>query len=108
MPVSSDFSGDYKYFHGTRTVVHTHKGAAGDVPTTVPYALKQSVRVQDNAGAWIISATQCTWRLPGALTASDPIDGDTITDGPDVWTISGDAVKEPLTNLWECPCVKER
>lgn len=102
-----DFTQDYKKVHGTKTVTHTHKTASGSTPDSVPYAEKQGVRVQDAAGTWVLSATDCVWFLPDAECLNDPVGGDTVTDGAEVWTIQ-DAALEPLTAVWECRCVKER
>lgn len=102
---------DYKFVFGTRTVTHTHKTDSGNVADSVAYAEKQAIRVQDAAGAWLLSATDCVWRLPDAECTNEPREGDTITDDADhdseVWTIQSAGMDE-LTAVWLCPCVKER
>lgn len=102
-----DLTTDYRFLLGTRTVTHTHKTASGNTADSVAYALKQSVKIQDAAGAWILSATACLWFLPGPELSNAPKEGDTITDGGEVWTIQ-DAAQQPLTAMWQCQCVKER
>lgn len=105
--MSLDFSTCYQFMYGSLTVTHNHKTESGTTSTSVGGAQKQSVKVQDGAGAWVISARDAVWFLPGALVASEPKEGDTITDGSEVWTIK-DAGQEPLTNLWQCNCVREQ
>ncbi len=102
-----DFTQGSKFLHGTSTVTHTHKTAGGNTADSVPYADKELVQIQEESGAWVLSSTDCTWHLPAGEMASAPEPGDTITDGTDVWTIL-DATREPLTNIWQCRCTKER
>jgi hypothetical protein len=106
-----DFTGDWKYWVGAKAVTFTHRqpGDVGNTTDAVGNALKQQVRVQDAAGAWMISARQCVWLIPAKQLTADPVDGDTITDGTDIWVITPDgASQEPLTAVWQCQCVKER
>ena len=105
--MSLDFSTCYQFFHNGSTVIHTSITESGSTTTSVAGAQKQSVKQQDAAGAWVISARDAVWFLPGALVATEPKEGDTITDGSDVWTVK-DAGKEPLTNLWQLNCVREQ
>lgn len=102
-----DPSGDYTIFDGLRDVVHVSREEGGQQAYKIADALQQLLRIQDADGAWVLLSDQCVWRLPNANVIHDPTPGDQIRDGQINWSIL-DAAREPLTDLWECKCVRER
>jgi hypothetical protein len=100
-----DLTQDWKYLVGAQTVTLTDLNGNAE---SVAGALQQSVMIQDNAGASIISETDCNWFLPGANTPTPPSEGFKITDAAGkIWVIQT-AGLEPSTQQYMCRAVLER
>jgi hypothetical protein len=89
MSYLDDIATDYEHIEGTSTVTYTPQSGAA-VSSAVGFLTETTYRemMQAAASGVGLHGTDCVWEVWAAtIPLLTPAEGDTITDGTDVWTV---------------------
>lgn len=101
-----DLTGDHTIVDGTETITHITSGGSS---TSVTYALRQPLMIQDASGVWVTDHTKTIWHLWAATLTNDPAPGHELQQTSGVkWIVDAVTGRDQLTGKWELMCSRKQ